>query len=262
MPCFHPWVGALRAFGALESGMKEEELKPLVDAWHLANPNIVNFWWEMDRAAKDCIKERSTKVAHGIQFIYQGRMMFIELPRGRRLAYVKSHIGESRLFGGEFITHLHGTRSLEKVGVDRILRSEARGEQSFFHTLVWFLEKDAQWIVLYKKKVVWLIFLWYDYQEIKTCNKLQNINEQFHIYTAKLISSYRWNVYVDCYDEITTHGWHEWEANSVGYIVGITVIIQLVGIVLMLVYGLVTDPINILIGVAGIVGFFIVLFVI
>ena len=99
------FVGALKAFGALESGMKEEELKPLVDAWRAANPNIVDFWWAVDRAAKDCIKERSTKVTHGIRFIYQGGMMFIELPSGRRLSYVKPRIGENQ-FGGESITYM------------------------------------------------------------------------------------------------------------------------------------------------------------
>jgi len=98
-------VGALKAFGALESGMKEEELKPLVDAWRSANPNIVDFWWAVDRAAKDCIKERSTKVTHGIRFIYQGSMMFIELPSGRRLSYVKPRIGENQ-FSGESITYM------------------------------------------------------------------------------------------------------------------------------------------------------------
>ena len=98
-------VGALKAFGALESGMKEDELKPLVDAWRAANPNIVDFWWAVDRAAKDCIKARSTKVTHGIRFIYQGGMMFIELPSGRRLSYVKPRIGENP-FGGESITYM------------------------------------------------------------------------------------------------------------------------------------------------------------
>ena len=98
-------VGALKAFGALESGMKEEELKPLVDAWRSANPHIVDFWWAVDRAAKDCIKVRSTKVTHGIRFIYQGSMMFIELPSGRRLSYVKPRIGENQ-FGGESITYM------------------------------------------------------------------------------------------------------------------------------------------------------------
>ena len=98
-------IGALKAFGALESGMKEEELKPLVDAWRVANPNIVDFWWAVDRAAKDCIKERSTKVTHGIRFIYRGGMMFIELPSGRRLSYVKPRIGENQ-FGGESIAYM------------------------------------------------------------------------------------------------------------------------------------------------------------
>ena len=98
-------VGALKAFGALESGMKEDELKPLVDAWRAANPNIVDFWWAVDRAAKDCIRERSTKVTHGIRFIYQGSMMFIELPSGRRLSYVKPRIGENQ-FGGESVTYM------------------------------------------------------------------------------------------------------------------------------------------------------------
>ena len=98
-------VGALKAFGALESGMKEDELKPLVDAWRAANPHIVNFWWAVDRAAKDCIKERSKTVTHGIQFIYQSGMMFIELPSGRRLAYAKPRIGENK-FGGESITYM------------------------------------------------------------------------------------------------------------------------------------------------------------
>lgn len=98
-------VGALKAFGALESGMKEDELKPLVDAWRAANPHIVDFWWAVDRAAKDCIKERSKQVAHGIKFICQSGMMFIELPSGRRLAYVKPRIGENK-FGGESITYM------------------------------------------------------------------------------------------------------------------------------------------------------------
>lgn len=98
-------VGALRAFGALESGMKEEELKPLVDAWREANPNIVEFWWAVDTAAKKCIRGRATTAVHDLKFIYTGGMMFIELPSGRRLAYVKPRIGENQ-FGGESITYM------------------------------------------------------------------------------------------------------------------------------------------------------------
>lgn len=98
-------VGALKAFGALESGMKEDELKPLVDAWRTANANIVDFWWAVDSAAKNCIKEHSSECTHGIKFTYQSGMMFIELPSGRRLAYVKPRIGENQ-FGGESITYM------------------------------------------------------------------------------------------------------------------------------------------------------------
>ena len=98
-------VGALKAFGALESGMEEEELKPLVDAWRDANPHIVDFWWAVDDAAKKCIKERTATETHGIKFVYMGGMMLVELPSGRRLAYAKPRIGENR-FGGESVTYM------------------------------------------------------------------------------------------------------------------------------------------------------------
>lgn len=98
-------VGALKAFGALESGMKEEELKPLVDAWREANANIVGMWYAVDDAAKRCIKERVATSAHGIIFEYQSGMMFIILPSGRRLSYVKPRIGENQ-FGGESVTYM------------------------------------------------------------------------------------------------------------------------------------------------------------
>ena len=98
-------VGALKAFGALESGMKEEELKPLVDAWREANANIVSLWYAVDNAAKKCIKERVATSAHAVSFTYQSGMMFIALPSGRRLAYVKPRIGENQ-FGGESVTYM------------------------------------------------------------------------------------------------------------------------------------------------------------
>lgn len=98
-------VGALKAFGALESGMKEEELKPLVDAWREANANIVSLWFAVDDAAKRCIKERVATSASGITFSYQSGMMFIILPSGRRLSYVKPRIGENQ-FGGESVTYM------------------------------------------------------------------------------------------------------------------------------------------------------------
>jgi DNA polymerase len=97
-------VGALKAMGALESGMKEEELQPLVDAWRAANPNIVAMWYAIDNAAKQAIKERTTTETHGLKFIYQSGFLFIQLPSGRRLAYVRPRMGENR-FGSESITY-------------------------------------------------------------------------------------------------------------------------------------------------------------
>ena len=97
--------GALKAMGALEAGMTEDELQPLVDSWREANPNIVQLWWEVDRAVKECIKKRMPTETHGIRFDYQSGMMFITLPSGRRLAYVKPRIGENR-FGGESVTYM------------------------------------------------------------------------------------------------------------------------------------------------------------
>lgn len=105
-------VGALIAMGALESGMEESELQPLVDAWRKANPHIVNFWWSVDGAAKEAVIGRTTTSTHGIRFICKSGMLFIELPGGRRLAYVKPKMGENR-FGGESITY-EGTNGTTK----------------------------------------------------------------------------------------------------------------------------------------------------
>ena len=109
-------VGALKAMGALEAGMTEDELQPLVDSWREANPNIVQFWWDVDRAVKECIKMRLQTETHGIRFTYQSGMMFIVLPSGRRLAYVKPRIGENR-FGGESVTYMGvgGTKKWERL---------------------------------------------------------------------------------------------------------------------------------------------------
>jgi DNA polymerase len=109
-------VGALKAMGALEMGLDEEELKPLVDAWRQTNPNIVRLWWDIDHAVKKCIKERQPKESHGIKFFCQSGMLFIVLPSGRRLAYVKPRIGENR-FGGESVTYegVGGTKKWERL---------------------------------------------------------------------------------------------------------------------------------------------------
>ena len=109
-------VGALKAFGALEMGLKEEELKPLVDAWRAANPNVVKFWWDADKAAKTAVKQKKKIDTHGIRFSYQSDMLFITLPSGRRLAYVKPRIGENR-FGSECVTYegIGATKKWERI---------------------------------------------------------------------------------------------------------------------------------------------------
>lgn len=97
-------VGALTAMGALDIGLTEDELQPLVDSWRASNPNIVQFWWDVDRCVKAAIKQRTVTETHGIRFIYQSGMLFIALPSGRCLCYVKPKIGENR-FGGESVTY-------------------------------------------------------------------------------------------------------------------------------------------------------------
>ncbi len=105
-------VGALKAMGALEMGLSEDELQPLVDSWRSANPNIVKLWWDVDRCVKETVKKRTVTQTHGIKFIYQSGMLFIQLPSGRRLSYVKPRIGENK-FGGESVTY-EGTGSTKK----------------------------------------------------------------------------------------------------------------------------------------------------
>lgn len=97
-------VGALKAMGALNYGLTEEELKPLVDAWRQSNPRIVKFWWDVDRAATTCVRDRVPAETHGIRFLYQSGMMFIVLPSGRRLVYVKPKMGVNR-YGSESVTY-------------------------------------------------------------------------------------------------------------------------------------------------------------
>lgn len=126
-------VGALKSMGALEMGLAEEELQPLVDAWRSSNPMITQFWWDVDRAVKDCIRQRVPTETHGLRFDYRSAMLFITLPSGRRLAYVKPRIGENR-FGGESVTYMgvSGTKKwewLESYGpkfVENIVQGTAR----------------------------------------------------------------------------------------------------------------------------------------
>lgn len=98
-------VGALKAMGALEMGLQEEELKPLVDAWRTSNPMIVKLWWAVDDAVMTAIRMKSSTETHGIRFTCQSGMLFITLPSGRQLSYVKPRIGENQ-FGSPAATYM------------------------------------------------------------------------------------------------------------------------------------------------------------
>ena len=126
-------VGALKAMGALEMGLTEDELQPLVSAWRQANPNITKLWWDVDHAAMEAVRYKHTNETHGIEFSCRSGMLFITLPSGRRLAYVKPKVGENK-FGGECITYegVGGTKKWERLDsygpkfVENIVQATAR----------------------------------------------------------------------------------------------------------------------------------------
>jgi DNA polymerase len=131
-------VGALKAMGALEMGVAEEELQPLVTAWRQSNPNIVRLWWDVDRAALQAVRERTATETHGIRFAYQSGMLFITLPSGRRLAYVKPRIGQNQ-FGSDCVTYegVGGTKKWERLNsygpkfVENIVQATSRDILSY-----------------------------------------------------------------------------------------------------------------------------------
>ena len=109
-------VGALKAMGAIEMGLSEDELPPLVDAWRQTNPNIVKFWWDVDRAVMEAVKYKHTTSNYGLTFSCRSGMLFITLPSGRNLAYVKPKVGTNK-FGGECITYegIGSTKKWERL---------------------------------------------------------------------------------------------------------------------------------------------------
>jgi DNA polymerase len=109
-------VGALKAMGALDMGLEENELKPLVNVWRQSNPNIVQFWWDVDKVVKEAVKDRITTNTHGIKFSYESGFLFITLPSGRRLAYVKPRMGTND-FGSDCVTYegVGATKKWERI---------------------------------------------------------------------------------------------------------------------------------------------------
>ena len=158
-------VGALKSMGALEMGIAEEELQPLVSAWRDSNPSITEFWWAADRAVKECIKKRVPTETHGIRFDYQSGMLFITLFSGRRLAYVKPRIGENR-FGGESVTYM-GVGSTKKWE-----RLESYGPK-FVENIVQATARDI---------------LCYAMQTLKNCSIVAHVHDEIIIEADKRMS--------------------------------------------------------------------------
>ena len=126
-------IGALKAMGALEMGLTDDELPTLVDAWRQSNPHIVKFWWAVDRAVMEAVKYKRTNTDYGLTFSCRSGMLFIKLPSGRKLAYVKPKIGTNK-FGGECITYegVGSTKKWERIDsygpkfVENIVQATAR----------------------------------------------------------------------------------------------------------------------------------------
>ena len=126
-------VGALKAMGAIDMGLSEDELPLLVDAWRQANPQIVKFWWTVDHAVMEAVRYKHTTTDYGLTFSCRSGMLFITLPSGRNLAYVKPKVGTNK-FGGECITYegVGATKKWERLEsygpkfVENIVQATAR----------------------------------------------------------------------------------------------------------------------------------------
>lgn len=97
-------AGALVSMGALEMGLSEDELPSLVAAWRRANPHITQFWWDVDKAAVEAVTKRTGTRAGRIGFEYRSGILFVMLPSGRKLAYVKPRLAVNK-FGREGLTY-------------------------------------------------------------------------------------------------------------------------------------------------------------
>lgn len=158
-------VGALKAMGALAMGMQEEELQPLVDSWRAANPHIVDFWWEVDRAVKMVVKQRIPAEVCGIKMYWKSGFLFLVLPSGRKLAYVKPRMGENK-FGGESVTY-------EGVGATKKWeRLESYGPK-FVENIVQAISRDV---------------LIYAMQTLRNCSIVAHVHDEIIIEADKRMS--------------------------------------------------------------------------
>ncbi|MCI1574713.1 MAG: DNA polymerase [Weizmannia coagulans] len=139
--------GALIQMGALEGGIKEEELPEIVQAWRKASPKIVQFWHDVERAAIKAVRERTiVELHHGIAFSYEAGMLFVRLPSGRRLAYVRPKLkkddygrdklvyegtkdtgqwGELKTYGGKLVENIVQAVARDCLAVSMVRLDEA-----------------------------------------------------------------------------------------------------------------------------------------
>jgi len=117
-------VGALKAMGAIEMGLSKDELPPLVDAWRQTNPNIVKFWWDVDRAVMEAVKYKHTTSSYGLTFSCRSGILFITLPSGRNLAYVKPKVGTN--IQTTLQTYVHDTEVMATRSVDLFEQAAGR----------------------------------------------------------------------------------------------------------------------------------------
>lgn len=158
-------VGALKAMGALDMGLSEDELQPLVNMWRNSNPNIVSFWWQIDEAVKTAIQLHTTEKVGCMEFTVKNGMLFITLPSGRKLAYVKPRIGMNQ-FGGESVTYM-GIDATKKWS-----RIESYGPK-FVENIVQAVSRDI---------------LAYAMQTLKYCFIVGHVHDELIIECSKKVS--------------------------------------------------------------------------
>ena len=158
-------VGALIAMGALDMGVAEDELKPLVNAWRAANPNITKLWWDVDRAAIKAVKERLTQTVGDIKFQYKTGILFITLPSGRKLSYIKPKLQFNK-FGREGLTYEGVGENKQWCRIDtygpKLITTEVLGLLQFDETV---FKKVIREIIVPEFNT--LIFIFADGQHIK-----------------------------------------------------------------------------------------------
>lgn len=126
-------VGALKAMGALDMGLSEDELQPLVNAWRSSNPHITQLWWDIDAAVKKAVMYKTSVQSHGFRIYYKSGMLFIDLPSGRRLVYVKPRMGTNQ-FGSDSVTY-------EGINTGKWTRIESYGPK-FVENIVQAVSRD------------------------------------------------------------------------------------------------------------------------